>query len=69
MPTAGNSARPKILRMPLDRKAAKLLNKVQALMLTGREDTSVATAVLDAGRLTFTTGNRLAHFEEQEFRL
>lgn len=40
MPTAANGARPKIPRMPLDRDAAKLLNNVQALMLTGRGDTS-----------------------------
>lgn len=40
MPTAANGARPKIPRMPLDRAAAKLLNTVQALMLTGRGDTS-----------------------------
>jgi len=40
MPTAANGAHPKIPRMPLDRNAAKLLNNVQALMLTGRGDTS-----------------------------
>jgi GIY-YIG catalytic domain len=40
MPTAANGSRPKIPRMPLDRAAAKLLNNVQALMLTGRGDTS-----------------------------
>jgi hypothetical protein len=40
MPTAANSSRPKIPRMPLDRNAARLLNTVQALMLTGKEDTS-----------------------------
>lgn len=40
MPTAANGARPKIPRMPLDRAAAKLLNTVQALMLTGRGDSS-----------------------------
>jgi len=39
MPTA-NSSRPKFLRKTLDRRAAKLLNNVQALMLTGREDRS-----------------------------
>lgn len=40
MPTAANSSKPKIPRMPLDRNAAKLLNDVQALMLTGRLDES-----------------------------
>jgi hypothetical protein len=40
MPTAANSSRPKIKRMGLDRRAAKLVNNVQALMLTGKEDTS-----------------------------
>jgi hypothetical protein len=40
MPAAANSSRPKIARMPLDRHAAKLLNTVQALMLTGKEDSS-----------------------------
>jgi hypothetical protein len=40
MPTAANSSKPKIPRMPLDRSAAKLLNEIQALMLTGRGDTS-----------------------------
>ncbi|HEX4425736.1 MAG TPA: GIY-YIG nuclease family protein [Terriglobales bacterium] len=39
MPTA-NSSRPKFVRKKLDRGAAKLLNNVQALMLTGMEDTS-----------------------------
>src|ERR1700686_3232216 len=39
MPTA-NSSQPKIVRARLDRGAAKLINKMQALMLTGREDTS-----------------------------
>jgi hypothetical protein len=39
MPTA-NSAQPRFERKKLDRRAAKLLNKVQALMLTGKEDTS-----------------------------
>jgi hypothetical protein len=40
MPTAANSSKPKIPRMPLNRAAAKLLNDIQALMLTGRGDTS-----------------------------
>ena len=40
MPTAANGARPRIPRMALDPNAAKLLNNVQALMLTGKEDTS-----------------------------
>lgn len=40
MPTAANGAHPKIPRMPLDRAAAKLLNTVQALTLTGRGDAS-----------------------------
>jgi hypothetical protein len=39
MPTA-NSSRPKFLRKNLNRQAARLLNDVQALMLTGKEDTS-----------------------------
>jgi hypothetical protein len=39
MPTA-NSSRPKFERKKLDPKAAKLLNNIQALMLTGKEDTS-----------------------------
>jgi hypothetical protein len=39
MPTA-NSSRPKFDRKMLDRQAAKLLNNVQALMLTGRDDSS-----------------------------
>jgi hypothetical protein len=39
MPTA-NSSRPKFERKAHDRQAARLLNKVQALMLTGQEDTS-----------------------------
>ncbi len=39
MPTA-NSARPRFERKNLDRRAARLLNNVQALMLTGKEDTS-----------------------------
>lgn len=40
MPTAVNSAKPKIPRMPINRDAAKLLNDIQALMLTGRDDNS-----------------------------
>ncbi len=40
MPTAANSSRPKIPRVVLTRQAAKLLNDVQALMLTGKNDTS-----------------------------
>lgn len=40
MPGAANSSRPKITRMALDRDAAKLLNDVQALVLTGRKDAS-----------------------------
>jgi hypothetical protein len=40
MPAAANSSRPKIERMKLDRPTAKLVNNVQALMLTGKEDTS-----------------------------
>jgi hypothetical protein len=40
MPSAANSSKPKIPRMPLDRTGAKLLNEIQALMLTGRGDTS-----------------------------
>jgi len=39
MPTA-NSSQPKFQRKKLDRRAARLLNNVQALMLTGKEDTS-----------------------------
>jgi hypothetical protein len=39
MPTA-NSSRPKFARKTLDRQAARLLNNVQALMLTGKEDAS-----------------------------
>ena len=39
MPTA-NSSRPKFKRKKLDRAAARLLNDVQALMLTGKEDSS-----------------------------
>jgi hypothetical protein len=40
MPTAANSSRPKIPPMRLGRDAARLLNNVQALMLTGEGDTS-----------------------------
>jgi hypothetical protein len=40
MPTAANSSKPKIARMLLDRSAAKLLNDIQARMMTGRGDTS-----------------------------
>jgi len=43
MPTAANSSNPKIPRMRLDRDGAKLLNDIQALMLTGRGDTSGET--------------------------
>jgi hypothetical protein len=43
MPTAANSARPKISPLRLGHDAARLLNKVQALMLTGEEDTSGET--------------------------
>jgi hypothetical protein len=39
MPTA-NSSKPKFERKNLDRETARLLNNVQALMLTGKEDTS-----------------------------
>jgi hypothetical protein len=39
MPTANNS-RPKFDRKKLDPKAARLLNNIQALMLTGKEDSS-----------------------------
>jgi hypothetical protein len=39
MPTA-NSSRPKFERKTLDRQAARLLNNVQALMLTGQGDAS-----------------------------
>lgn len=39
MPTA-NSSTPKIRKIRLSRDAAKLLNNIQALMLTGKEDTS-----------------------------
>jgi hypothetical protein len=42
MPTA-NSSRPKFERKMLDRRAARLLNNVQALMLTGSEDRSGET--------------------------
>jgi hypothetical protein len=40
MPTAANGMRPKLDRMKVDRPAARLINRVQALMLTGKEDTS-----------------------------
>jgi|SRR5579863_24781 len=40
MPTAANGARPKIQRMKVDRELAKLVNDIQALMLTGKEDAS-----------------------------
>jgi hypothetical protein len=39
MPTA-NSSQPKITRVRLKPDAAKLLNNIQALMLTGKNDTS-----------------------------
>ncbi len=39
MPTA-NSSTPKITKVRLKSDAAKLLNNIQALMLTGKEDTS-----------------------------
>jgi len=39
MPTA-NSSQPKFHKKRLDRHAARLLNNVQALMLTGKKDTS-----------------------------
>jgi hypothetical protein len=39
MPTA-NSSKPKFERKNLDRETARLLNNVQALMLTGKQDTS-----------------------------
>lgn len=39
MPTA-NSARPKFVRKRLDRKISKMLNDIQALMLTGTTDRS-----------------------------
>ncbi len=39
MPTA-NSATPKIRKVRLKPDAAKLLNKIQALMLTGKDDTN-----------------------------
>jgi hypothetical protein len=42
MPTA-NSAHPRIHRKKLDREAAKLLNSLQARMLTGQPDTSGET--------------------------
>ncbi len=40
MPTAANSARPHIERMPLKREDARLFNRIQALMLTGEKDAS-----------------------------
>lgn len=40
MPTAANGSNPKIPRMRLNRHTAKLLNDIQALMLTGKGDTS-----------------------------
>jgi hypothetical protein len=43
MPTTANSSRPKIPRATVGRKAAKLLNNVQALMLTGQGDASGET--------------------------
>jgi len=39
MPTA-NSAKPKLERRRLDREAARMLNTLQARMLTGRDDSS-----------------------------
>jgi hypothetical protein len=39
MPTA-NSSQPKFVRARLNRRAAKLINDMQALMLTGRQDSS-----------------------------
>jgi hypothetical protein len=42
MPTA-NSAHPKLPRRKLDRDAARLLNDIQALILTGRQDASGET--------------------------
>jgi hypothetical protein len=39
MPTANNS-HPKFQRRKLDREAAKMLNDLQALMLTGAKDQS-----------------------------
>jgi hypothetical protein len=41
MPTA-NSSHPKLPRKKLDRSVAKMLNDIQALMLTGRPDRSCA---------------------------
>jgi hypothetical protein len=43
MPTA-NSARPKFARRKLDRQISKMLNDIQALMLTGKMDRSGDTA-------------------------
>lgn len=40
MPSAANSSKPKFERMKLDRQTAKLVNEVQALTLTGKEDRS-----------------------------
>jgi hypothetical protein len=40
MPTAANSSKPKFERMKLDGPTARLVNDVQALMLTGQKDTS-----------------------------
>lgn len=48
MATAANSSRPKIERMKLDRQAAKLINNVQALTLTGQADKSGEAAPEDA---------------------
>jgi hypothetical protein len=48
MPTA-NSSRPKFERKRLDRHAARLLNNVQALMLTGKEDSSEETSPEETG--------------------
>jgi hypothetical protein len=44
MPTAANSSRPKIQRMKVDRDLAKLINDIQALMLTGKEDSGGETS-------------------------
>ena len=43
MPPAANSSRPKIPPLRLGRDGARLLNNVQALMLTGEGDTSGET--------------------------
>lgn len=37
MPTAANSARPKIQRMKMDRDLARLINGIQAFMLSGQK--------------------------------